>query len=227
MRRWLGLLLLAALACGGGGPSASDQGRSIAQAAGLSKDVADFFALATSGLQATYRVTLQTKDSSGQPLQLTTTQRPPDARFDAFNADGTIDSTIATGGKSYQCTMQANRWDCGELGISAPSGQVFGGDAVKSAIDAFRSRADDYDFRIEDRTIANVAARCLVTTRKPGHESDSTLGASATLCLSHEGVILSIDSPSASITATDYTTTIPNDAFTLPASPTTTTTASS
>src|SRR3954469_15026150 len=92
VQRWLAVLVLTGLtcmACGGGGQSTSEQGRSIAETAGLAKDVADFFALATTGLTATYRVTLQTQDSSGQPLQLTTTQRLPDARFDAFHADGT------------------------------------------------------------------------------------------------------------------------------------------
>lgn len=231
MHRRLAVLVLAGLAaltgggCGGGGPSASDQGRSIAETAGLPKDVADFFALATTGLTATYRVTRQTTDTSGQPLQLTTTQRPPDTRFDAFHSDGSVDSTIATGGRSYQCTMQAMHWDCGELGTSASSsGQAFDADTVKHAIDAFKARTADYDFRTETRTIANVTAHCLVTTRKPGHESNSALGATATLCLSPEGVILSVEIPTGSLTATEYSTTIPDDAFNLPAEPTTTTT---
>ena len=86
------ILLVAALvaiaACGGGSPSKADQGRSIAEGAGLPKDVAAFFALASSGVDATYRLTVQTVDTAGKPLQLTTTQRLPDARVDTFNADG-------------------------------------------------------------------------------------------------------------------------------------------
>lgn len=217
------MVLLVVAACGGNGPSKEDQARSIAQQAGLSPEVAEFFALASSGLTATYRSTVDTKDAKGQPLQITTTQRPPDARFDAFHADGTIDSTILTGGQSYQCTMANSHWDCGALGTKAATGNVFGPDTVKAAIDRFKDRAADYDFRVESRTVANTTAQCLVTTRKPGHDSDSTLGTTATLCLSPEGVILLVDVPTGSLSATDYSTTIPDDAFDLPAQPTTTT----
>ena len=205
-------------ACGSHAATKADQGRSIAEQAGLAPDVAAFFALATSGANATYQSTIETVDVNGKPLQVTTTQRPPDARFDTFHADGTIDSTIVVSGHSYQCTMAANHWDCGELG-AAPStdAQVFTSSVVQKAIDGFRQRANDYDFRVEDRPLAGVTARCLITTRKAGHDQDSSLGASATLCLSREGVVLLVDVPSGSITATAYTTTIPSDAFTLPA----------
>jgi hypothetical protein len=218
MRRWLVVVLVVAAGCGGHRPTKADQGRSIAEAAGLSKDVSDFFALATSGTNATYRSTIETTDTSGKPLQVTTTQRPPDIRFDAFHADGTIDSTISVGGRSYQCTMAANHWDCGELSRPASTAsEVFGPTAVQAAIDGFRSRANDYDFRVEAQNLAAVAARCLITTRKPGHEQDPTLGASARLCVSPEGAIVLVEVPSGSITATAYTTTIPADAFDLPA----------
>jgi hypothetical protein len=123
--------------------------------------------------------------------------------------------------------MANNHWDCGELGATASSGDVFGADAVRSAIERFKARASDYDFRTEDRTIATTAARCLLTTRKPGHDADPTLGVAATLCVSPEGVILLVDVPSGSASATAYTTAIPGDAFDLPASPTSTTTTTS
>ena len=218
VRRCLVLLILGVAACGGSAQTKADQGRSIAEQAGLAPDVATFFSLATSGAQATYRSTIETTDTTGKPLQVTTTQRPPDTRFDVFHADGTVDSTITVDGHSYQCTMTANHWDCGDLG-PAPltSAQVFSPAAVQKAIDSFRQRANDYDFRVEDRSMVSVTARCLVTTRKPGHDQDSSLGASATLCLSPEGAMLLVDVPSGSITATAYTTTIPADAFTLPA----------
>lgn len=219
VRRWLAVVLLGVAACGGHTQTKADQGRSIAQQAGLAPDVATFFSLAASGTSATYRATVETTDASGQPLQLTTTQRPPDIRFDAFHSDGTVDSTISVDGHSFQCTMAANHWDCGELGeTQTSSGQVFSPAAVQSAIDRFRQQANDYDFKVEDRKVAGVAAQCLITTRKPGHEQDSSLGASATLCLSHEGVVVLVDVPSGSLTATAYTTTIPDDAFKLPAS---------
>ena len=65
--------------------------------------------------------------------------------------------------------------------------------------------------------IANVKATCLLTSRKAGHDQDPSLGASATLCLSREGAILSAEVPSGTLTASSYATTIPDDALTLPA----------
>lgn len=218
MRRCLLVVVLGVAACGGQAPTKADQGRSIAEQAGLAPDVASFFSLAASGANATYRATVDTKDANGNPLQVTTTRRPPDTRLDTFHADGTVDSTISVDGRSYQCTMAANHWDCGELGVSpSTSVQVFNPTAVQSAIDRFRQRANDYDFRVEDRQVAGISARCLITTRKPGHDQDPSLGASATLCLSRDGVVVLVDVPSGSITATAYTPTIPEDAFTLPA----------
>jgi len=163
-------------------------------------------------------VSLDTTDAAGNKLQVTTTQRPPDVRVDTFHADGTIDSTLALEGHRYQCTMAANQWQCGDLGISSSNNdEVFGATAVQLAIDRFKQRAADYDFRVEDRTIANVKATCLLTTRKAGHDQDPSLGTSATLCLSPDGAILSADVPSGKLTASSYTTTIPDDALRLPA----------
>src|SRR5262245_50610450 len=141
MRRWPAVLLLAVAACGGGSSAKSDQARSIASSAGLPNDVADFFALAASGLDATYRVTFTTKDASGQPLQITTTRRSPNVRIDSFHADGTIDSTISTGGRSYQCTKAANKWDCGELGDVSSTGGMFDPTAAKDLAAKFTQRA--------------------------------------------------------------------------------------
>jgi hypothetical protein len=214
----LAVVLLGAAACGGHSETKADQGRSIAEQAGLAPDVAAFFSLAAAGANAAYRSTIETTDSTGKPLQVTTTERPPDSRFDTFHADGTVDATISVSGHGYQCTMAASHWDCGELGITAPAtGQVFNPTAVQGAIDRFRQQAANYDFRVEDRQLVGVNARCLITTRKPGHEQDSSLGASATLCLSPEGAVLLVDTPSGTITATAYSTTIPGDAFVLPA----------
>jgi len=211
-------LVFALTACGGGGASRSDQARSVAQQAGLSKDVADFFALAAAGPQATYRVSLDTADSKGAKLQVTTTRRPPDVRVDTFHADGTIDATISTKGQRYECTRANDQWQCGDLGPSSSSSDdVFGVSGVQLAIDRFRQRATDYDFRVEHRTIANVGATCLVTNRKAGHDQDPSLGASATLCLSAEGATLRAETAAGTLNASSYSTDIPVDAFSLPA----------
>ena len=221
MQRWVvaSVVVVALGACGGGGPSKAEQGRSIAEQAGLPSDVADFFALAANGTRATYRVSLETTDAKGAKLQVTTTQRPPDVRVDTFHADGTIDATFSVRGQRYECTRANEQWQCGELGpASSSSDDVFGASAVSLAIDRFRQRATDYDFRVEHRTIANVDATCLVTNRKPGHDGDPSLGAAATLCVSREGAILRAETGTGTLSASSYTTDIAGDAFTLPAS---------
>jgi hypothetical protein len=223
VQRWrfaigIALALATLTACGGGGATKAEQGRSIAEQAGLPKEVADFFALAAAGTQATYRVSLETTDPKGAKLQVTTTQRPPDVRVDTFHSDGTIDSTLSVEGRRYQCTKAGDQWQCGDLGPGAETNnEVFDPAAVQRAIDGFRQRAADYDFRVERRSIANVDATCLVTTRKPGKDKDPLLGAAATLCLSPQGAIVRAEEPSSTLAATSYATDIPADTFTLPA----------
>ena len=92
------------------------------------------------------------------PVQITTAQRPPDRRVDIFNADGTVDATIATKDGTYQCSQANSQWQCGQLGQATGSDNgVLSADTVKQAADGFRQRAADFDFRIEPRSIANVS----------------------------------------------------------------------
>jgi hypothetical protein len=90
-------------------------------------------------------------------------------------------------------------------------------DALRAATDRLRDRAADFDFRVEARTIAGAAARCLVTTRKAEAASDPSIGASGTLCLSTEGALLLGETPTGRFEAKEYTTTIPANTFDLPA----------
>jgi hypothetical protein len=210
-----------AAGCSSDGADRAEQNSSIAEQAGLPKDVADFFALTAKSTDATYKVSVKTTDKAGSPVQITTSQRPPDRRIDVFSADGTIDATIATGGDTFQCTQLSGQWQCGQLDVvnSEDDSDVLGADTVRQAAERFQRRAADYDFRIEQRTIANATATCLVTNRKPGHDEDPSLGASATLCLSAEGVPLLVEVPTGSVNAVDYSTDVPEDAFDLPAVP--------
>lgn len=151
-------------------------------------------------------------------MQISVAQRPPDRRVDVFGADGTIESTFRVGASAYQCTKTTS-WACGTLTQQASGGpgEPLSDDTVAAAIDRFRERAGDYDFRVDRRTIAGADARCLVTTRKAGHEQDPSLGTSATMCVSPEGAVLAVDVPTGGYAATGYSTTVGADVFTLPA----------
>lgn len=198
----------------------AEQAHDAAKAAGLSEEVADFFASATSGIDATYRVSYATTDDAGKPIQFTVTQHPPDRRVDIFRADGSIDTTLVSGGKRYQCTKTGDAWQCGELtGTVQDPGTAFDPDVLQATIDRLTASADAYDFRVESRRIAGADGRCLVTTLKPGQASAEGLGAAGTLCLAPEGPQLLVDTPRGKIEAREYSTDLPADAFSLPAQP--------
>src|SRR3954463_8279413 len=62
--------VLAAAACSSSGQTKSDQGRSIAEDAGLPEDVADFFATATAPPTTAFRVVYEISDKDGKPSQV-------------------------------------------------------------------------------------------------------------------------------------------------------------
>jgi hypothetical protein len=207
-------------ACSSSGPTKAEQGRAVAESAGLPEDVADFFEAATATPSAPFRVSYDLTDDQGKTSQLTVTQQPPKRRVDVFHPDGTIDSTIGTGAENVQCTKTGETWRCGNLGVDPARQQsdgVLDADALRRATDRIRERATDFDFRIESRTIAGAAARCLVTTRKPSAASDPSVGGSGTLCLSNEGAQLLGETPTGRFEAKEYTTVIAPDAFDVPA----------
>lgn len=222
----LTLAPVATAACSSSGPSRADQGRSIASAAGLSADVGDVFALVLQGASATYTATYATKDSAGNDLQVTVAQRPPDRRVDAFTADGTIESTFRLGAVAYQCTKPSGAgapWTCGALATDTGAGgsgtDPLAPDAVASAVDTFRQRANDFDFRVEHRPIAGIDARCLVITPRSAAAQSSAASSSTSLCVAPDGGLLAVDKPSGSFSATAYSTTVDASSLQLPASP--------
>lgn len=215
----VGLLLVAA--CGGDGPDADDQRAEqiggAATDAGLPDDVAAFLAEAAAA-DGTYRVAYDMADPEGGPPQrLTITQRPPDRRIDIEVADGRAESTIGTAEGTLACTRDAadEPWRCEPVAGAAADG-AFDPQVVDALADALAEGAGSYDFAVEDRTILGVAARCLVTTLRPGVD-DPDLGGTGTLCTSPEGARLLTETPSGTLRAVEYTTTVAEDAFVPPA----------
>lgn len=219
-----GLLLAALVATGlagcGDDPAPeeqrADQVGGAATEAGLPDDVAAFLADAAEGT-GTFRVVYEVADPEGGATQrVTITQRPPDRRVDVEQADGAAQSTIGTAGGTTSCTRAAGDepWRC-EPAAGGPTDGAFDPEVVSALADALAEQASSYDFTVEDRTVAGVAARCLVTTLRSGVD-DPALGSTGTLCTSAEGARLLTETPSGTLRAIEYSTTVDDGAFALP-----------
>jgi hypothetical protein len=220
----IGLLLVAPLllaACGDDGPGADEQRAEqiggAAADAGLPDDVVAFLADAAEA-DGTYRVAYELADpETGDPQRLTITQRPPNRRIDVERADGQAESTIGTEDGTQVCSRAAadEAWRC-EPAADAVVDGAFDPGVVTALADALAEDADAYDFVLEERTILGVTARCLVTTLRAGVD-DPSLGSTGTLCTSPEGARLLTETPTGTLRAVAYTTTVDDGAFDPPA----------
>jgi hypothetical protein len=221
-RTAIGLLvgLLLATACGDDGPDAddrrADQVGGAATDAGLPEEVVTFLADAAAA-DGTYRVAYDVADPEGGPPQrLTITQRPPDRRIDVEAADGRAEATIGTADGTQACTRAAadEPWRCEPVAGAAADG-AFDPEVVAALAESLAADAGSYDFAVEDRTVLGVAVRCLVTTLRAGID-DPALGGTGTLCTSAEGARLLTETPSGTLRAVEYTTSVEDDAFVPP-----------
>ena len=210
----IGLLVaLASVACGAeptAGERRADQARELADEAGLPEDVADVLALAAGAVDPTYRVTYE--DAGGGTL--TVTSGPDGRRLDVTAVEPGSDepvtrSQFALDDGVFMCTRGADRWFCGRDDEPPEVPGAFAEADVARTVEALRAASDDFDLRVEERDLAGVTARCLVAEG----------AATGTLCVSPEGVPLLLERSGDDLTATAYTTDVPDDALELPADP--------
>ena len=175
--------------------------RDAAAEAGFADDVTDVLADAAAAVDATFSVTYAVESGT-----VTVTQRPPDRRVETTSDDGTVDVVVTIDGTTSACTDPPGDEPvrCDELG-RAPAEGVFDADAVAELTDALAADTG-YELAVEDREVAGVAARCVVTDPPD-----------ATLCVADTGAILLVERSVGTVRATAYTTDVPDDAFTLPA----------
>lgn len=229
MHRWIRPVTIAlalaagAAACGDPSPTErtarerAQQARQVALDARLGDDVADIVADAAAAVGATYRVTYA--GATADAPTVTVTQEPPRRRIDVDpGAVGVARTALTAGDASTTCTRIGGDWAC-RPGETPPELAGFAERDLTATAQALGRARDDYDFRVEERELVGVDARCLVTTRKPGR-TNPRLGERATMCISSEGVLLLVERPgAAALRATAYTTDLPGDAFDLPADP--------
>ncbi|MGH9243399.1 MAG: hypothetical protein ACRD29_03590 [Acidimicrobiales bacterium] len=211
--------VVSAAACGDDpdvGEQRADQVRRAAAEAGLSEEVQDFLVLAVGTADATFQVTYEIDDQTGA-RRVVVSQNPPDHRLDVVLPDGTVDATIRLDDDAYQCRQERSDWQCGRVEVPTPEAAIFDAIELANRADELAAGTDDYDFAVEGRTLLGVEARCLVTTLKPGHDTDPSRGDEGTLCLSPAGVVLLVDNVGTRQEATAYTTDVPDGAFDLPA----------
>lgn len=212
------VIALVLAACGdddGIGDERAAQVREAAVEAGLDEEIADFLALASRGQTAVYQATYPGPEPG---TDIVVASRPPERRVDLVDGDRIVETRLVLDGEAFTCrpTDRADgEVDCERTDALVEPPGLFGDDALSSLTASLRERADQYDFSLERTPIAGVEASCLVTGLRPGIE-DPELGASGSLCVSDEGVLLRVVQSDEVVEATSYSTDIPDNTFRRP-----------
>jgi hypothetical protein len=202
------LILLVAVAGCGDDPSAADeradQLREVAAEAGLGDDVADVLALAARGIDGTFQVTYPGDDGTA----IVVSQAPPDRRVDVVAGQRIVQSRVIRDDVGYHCAPPPDdataplECERRETTLDAPG--TFTDEALRAFADDLAA-SDDVELRVEERTIADTHATCLVATSG---------GAPAeTVCFSDEGAQLLFDTAGERVEAESYTTDVPEGTF--------------
>jgi hypothetical protein len=185
-------------------PSASDaraaQIRDVAEQANLPDEVVDVLELAARGVDGTYQVTYPGE----QGASIVISQAPPDRRIDVLAGERIVESRVFRDGVGYRCAPPAG--DSGgslackrsESGLDAPG--TFTEESLQTFAENLAKAADDTPLTVEERTIADTDATCL-------------LAGDETICLSDEGAQLLVDANGDRLEASSYTTDVPDGTF--------------
>jgi hypothetical protein len=192
----------------------SQQARDLARQAGLAPDVQSFMARAAGVGAATFTVVYDL----GRGQRSIVMQRPPDRRVEIEGMGGptALDRYLFTAQGTYSCHRDQGPWSC-QRGGDAPTIGAFSPDTIGQTVAALSQSTAAYDFSVQSRRIAGVAGSCLVTTLKPDHPADPSLGVRGALCIAPSGAILAVDGTTTSVTALHYSSSVAGGAFALPA----------
>ena len=192
----------------------SDEVRAAAADAGLSDEVADVLALAAQGMSATYRITYPGTEGAA----VVVSQEPPNHRVDIVVGDVVVESRVLRDGVSYRCragtpARAGEALDCRRAAAAVQAPGSFTEEALDDFTAALAGSVDRFDITVEERTIADTPATCLVTAPTAGSAIDGTGPNVDTLCLSPEGAPLLTDADGERVVADTYTVEVPDGTF--------------
>lgn len=212
------VVALTGAACGSGGDEVTSQRveqiRAAAAEAGLADDVADVLALAARGSTARFQVTYEGTGGAA----LVVSQDPPNHRVDVLTAGLIVESQVVRKGVAYRCELPpggrpGDDLDCRRTEGALDGPGLFSDAALTTFADEMVASADDFDLTVEERTIAEVDATCLVAAPKAGTTLDGSGPGVDTICLSDEGAQLLVDAGGQRVVATGYSTDVPKGTF--------------
>lgn len=196
------------------GDERADQVRTAALESGLPEGVADVLALAARGTTATYRVSYPGTEGAA----IVVSQEPPNHRIDIVAGEVVVESRVVRDGISYRCTLDGEPavgtpLDCQRQGSAVDAPGAFTDEALDELARSLADSTDRFDLNVEDRTIADTSATCLVTAPKAGTPIDGEGPGVDTMCLSPEGAQLLTDSGGERVVADTYSTEVPEGTF--------------
>lgn len=173
-----------------------------------------------SGEHATYTATYKvTSSTTSKVTTFSITQQGANSKFEVTSGTGVV-SFITVGGKGYYCEQSSSTTSCFDAGSTGAS--------MEAAFSEFQS--SDYLPEIEalatahgahlsysTRTVNGIPAQCVTATGLTGETG------SGTFCVTSSGVLALVQTTgthAGSFELTSYSTSVPSDAFTLPAKPT-------
>lgn len=216
------VLIASSLAgCGDDGPTVgeqrAEQARQAGHDAGLPADVADFLALAASGVDATYQVTYPSSEATDDVV---VASAPPHLRVDVVRADQVIRTELATDDGSYRCERADadSALVCESTSVVPKAPHALADSTVDALVDALRSGLADFTFEVTTEEILDVEATCLTTEVRTDRDRPE-LAPAATMCVSAEGVLLRLDRAGEMVEASQYSTTVADGTFVRPDQP--------
>ena len=172
---------------------------------------------------ATYQIT---SGASGSLTSLTIAQQPPDSLFEGTSSSGNFE-LLTLDKKSYICSGQSSNGTggmCMNEGAATSEADLFNIYEPGSYLPYFQAaaKASGGQVSYSSKTVNGISLSCVTATDVTGQN-----GTGGTFCVTDQGVLGYVSTTGAtaansfSFEITSYSTSVPSNEFTLPATPTT------